>query len=107
MECQDIPAIFELYCTTRQDTVSSPCTVIGCGTPETHTWGAHHCTRCGLRECTCKLSVKCPVCRTTGVVDLATTVFAGDCVVCLEARPLVVVSTCRHAQVCVECAQRL
>lgn len=52
-------------------------------------------------------SIACPTCRIVGLVDLEYTVFGTECVVCMEARPCVVIRECRHANVCVDCVRRL
>ena len=97
------------------------CTIARCVHAWNHTLAGHACSACGLfgHECarapaaatsgasSTKFRRTCPTCRVEGEVDTQFTVFGGSCVVCLDAAPCVVFSTCRHANVCSACATRL
>lgn len=120
LECLRRDRISELFDLYKDDRISTPCDVSGCRAPWTHAAVAHHCDTCHARGgCECSapssraaasqsLSRRCPTCRQTSDVDVSVSVFTGtDCAVCLDAGPVVVFSTCRHATVCAACVERL
>lgn len=90
------------------------CAVIFCPDRHTHKTEAHHCDQCGgragmhLGSCPQNLARTCPVCRVESVVDYHDTVYTdASCVVCMDSKPLLVFSNCRHAVVCTDCTLRL
>ena len=95
--------------------VAVPCTKPGCTQPWLHTTEAHQCTRCGGRntECTCNMQahsvvLKCPHCRGISQVDFNVVVHTNaECTICFDAKPCVVFSGCRHANICADCALQL
>lgn len=115
MECGDADAIARLARASGGDALThhTRCRIAGCPCPATHTTEAHHCSCCGRRGVECIPDVvpehrSCPTCRVVGRVDVERTVYtAGECVVCYEAKPMVVFEACAHANVCRDCAERL
>ena len=98
--------------------VSAPCTVPDCVNTWSHTTEAHHCSACGSRgtthTSTCPrntlplITRTCPSCKVTSSVDRNTRIFTGmDCIVCMESGPVVLFSSCKHANVCAVCVERL
>ena len=93
--------------------VGIQCSVVTCETRDNHTTEAHVCPTCGVRGGTCPCSAhvltrKCPICRVVSEVDLHTELFTGtDCTVCMEQKPMIVFSACKHAQVCRGCVHLL
>lgn len=95
------------------------CAVAGCAQPWSHETAAHHCPGCGARggaRGCCAASplpvdegpVRCPTCRTLSAVDEREIFAGGGCVVCLDAAtPCVVMTACRHANVCKACVAQL
>lgn len=88
------------------------CTATDCPTYKTHTTAAHHCDVCGRHGLTnhtiscAKRSATCPLCKVASVAHRQ--VFTGsDCVICMEAGPVVVFEACAHAVVCQTCVERL
>ena len=72
------------------------------------------CDTCGRRapECACppatsRADLTCPTCRQVGDVDLRDVVYGNACVVCFDTKPCVIFASCRHANVCIDCAMRL
>lgn len=101
-----------LFADERLENENCWCDKVLCPNPWTHTKNAHHCTTCGSRgdDCECPLHAtrKCPSCNTFGEVNVKHKIFTGgDCLVCMDSKPMVVFSTCKHANVCVECVVRL
>jgi hypothetical protein len=109
---------------------SEACTVPGCTYPWSHTSAAHHCHACGSRVgCSCRVSrvsppagpsaappsasptlltIECPHCKATGNVDTTWEIFTGaQCTICFDDKKMVVIDTCKHANICKECAVRL
>ena len=119
-ECGSPVSIANLTARHQHDRVANLCTVEGCSHRELHVTSAHHCRLCNRHGGNCCSHTRrrrlassivtraCPTCRVTGNVDLGYSVFSGgDCVVCMESKPCVVMETCRHANVCRDCMLRL
>ena len=118
LECGSQSSIDSLKVRFDTDRVNTPCTVESCRHKEFHITAAHHCGICNRFGGTCDhtrtrrttyiVSRACPACRVPGPVDLEYSVFSsGDCVICLDSKPCVVMQNCRHANVCKDCMQRL
>lgn len=110
IECGDATRTSELTRRFARERVSAACTVRSCAHRWTHTTEAHRCGQCGTFGGTCEhltSTIACPTCRVVGPVDPDDTVFGAECVVCMEARPCVVIRKCRHANVCVDCVRHL
>mgnify|MGYP006144124607 CR=1 FL=1 len=103
------------------------CTLLSCTYPWSHSVESHHCFRCGRREHTavqCSVGHNpsgaatkvedtvestihkcCPMCREISSVDLDLTVFTDSpCPICLETKPKIIFSGCKHANICLDCA---
>lgn len=108
------------------------CELISCAYPWSHSTESHHCFRCGGREhiaaqCPIGRTVFagaaekvedsivntlestiihkcCPMCREISDVDLNLTVFTDSpCPICLDTKPKIIFSGCKHANVCKDC----
>lgn len=104
---------------------SIQCTIPNCNRKWSHTTEAHHCYTCGGRGLqhtpTCPenvsqinntttniINIQCPHCKTNGNVDLNFELFTGtECTICMNQTRMIVFDTCRHANICKECALRL
>jgi len=127
-ECNNQELIRILQSTYDQDTMPADkeCSFLGCQYKWSHNAEAHHCFSCGTRgadqNCCVRLSQtstgrniqedrvsrKCAHCKVIGPVDLAFELFTGsDCTICMETKPCIIFSACRHAVVCADCARRL
>ena len=118
LECGSQNSIDSLKVRFDTDRVNTPCTVESCSHKEFHVTAAHYCSICKRFGGTCDhtrtrrtthiVSRRCPTCRVLGPVDLEYSVFSGgDCVICLDSKPCVVMQNCRHANVCKDCMRRM
>ncbi len=97
------------------------CSVPTCTYRWSHTTEAHHCYKCGARgnlTCNCsttrgdassstisKITIECPHCKTLGNIDLSWEIYTGaECTICMDTKKMVVFDSCKHANICKDCA---
>jgi hypothetical protein len=84
------------------------CNILDCKYSANHTVSAHKCTTCNKLGHDCAKTVVCPSCKTANKVDFSIELHTGsDCIVCFESTKMVLLKTCKHANVCKTCALRL
>ena len=91
------------------------CTVEGCDNRMFHITSSHVCIHCsgrgGYHNTGCPLfapTIQCPTCKAESIADFGSLLYTGaDCIICLEAGPVVAFKPCGHANVCSSCARRL
>lgn len=129
LECRDRQAKTLLFNTSNYATAlptNIQCIVPNCSQRWSHTTEAHHCSDCGRRggdhasDCTSNvvqdatadststINIQCPHCKQYSNVDLNFQVFTGgDCTICANQTRMVVFATCKHANICKDCAIRI
>ena len=87
------------------------CQVPGCQDAIFHTTEGHLCDTCMMRGNNCKCiqesSIQCPTCKTINIIEQNTVFTGNDCIICYESKPMVLFKTCRHANICQDCADKL
>jgi hypothetical protein len=108
------------YSTNKELADSVQCSISGCPYPFSHMTSAHHCYGCGKRGVNCCWgftrsarnktleNIECPSCKAINSVDCDLQIFTGgDCIVCMEPKKMVILKTCKHANVCFDCCSKL
>ena len=107
IECANTQARTRLSRFDENMPVDDRCNFFGCSHREDHMCQSHRCTQCFGYGHQCSITVQCPTCRSTSVVDSRNVYTGVPCIVCLEDGPVVVFTDCGHANVCGKCASRL
>lgn len=94
------------------------CTVSDCLFKEHHSTAAHHCPICKKREshteidCPLKqitYNVQCPICRAHNTLHNPKQIYGltDKCSICIERNVEILLPSCYHCCICMECLKRL
>lgn len=90
--------------------ISEACSVPNCRHSLYHKTNSHFCTVCRTygHDCNAYIQRMCPQCKLQSDVDTSMEIFTDvECIICFESKKKVVFSSCKHANVCKDCCERL